>query len=144
MAEIVPLAGKNAAVTVNAVTVKLTRGRLRVGNQVLEFATTGQTLDTDSNAWMQALSGINRWSLEADGYVDHNATAAARLIGDNIKFRPGTTAAGTFQVLLASGHGFSGAGVVSDLEVGWDAEGNKPDSARVSMTGNGALTYINS
>lgn len=144
MAAIVPLAGKIATLTVNSVAVRLTRGRIRIGNAVIEFATTGQTPDSDTQYWLNRISGLNSWEGEFDGYIDHNATAAARLIGDNIKFRPGTSAAGTLVVLFTTGHGFSGTGVVEFIEAGYDAEGNKPDTFRVTMKGDGALTYTNS
>lgn len=144
MAAIVPLAGKIATFTVNAVTVRLTRGSVRVNNSVIEFATTGQTADADAQYWMNTLSGLNSWSLEADGYIDHHATAATRLIGDSIKFRPGTGAAGTLVVLFATGHGFSGTGVVESIEGAYDVESNRPDTFRVSIRGDGALTYTNS
>lgn len=143
MAAIIPLAGKTATLTVNSVTVRLTRGRIRIANAVIEFATTGQTADSDTQYWMNRLSGLNSWEAEFDGYIDHNATAAARLIGDNIKFRPGTSAAGTLVVLFATGHGFSGTGVVEVIEAGYDAEGNRPDTFRATMKGDGAITYTN-
>lgn len=144
MADIVPLAGKTATLTINAVPVRLTRGRLRVQNSVIEFATTGQTADGDSQYWLNRLSGLNSWEFEGDGYVDHNVVPAGRLIGNNIKLRPGTSAAGTLQVLFATGHGFSGTGPVETIEMGYDAEATRPDTFRFSMRGDGALTYINS
>jgi hypothetical protein len=143
MAAIVPLAGKIATLTVNSVAVRLTRGRIRIGNQVLEFATTGQTADADTQYWMNRLSGLNSWEFEGDGYIDHHATAATRLIGDTIKFRPGTSAAGVLAVLFTTGHGFTGSGVVEFIEAAYDAEGSKPDTFRVTMKGDGALTYTN-
>lgn len=130
--------------TINSVTVRLTRGRVRIGNQVLEFATTGQTADSDAQYWMNRLSGLNSWEFEGDGYIDHNATAASRLIGSSINLRPGTSASGTLQVLFNTGHGFSGTGVVETTEMGYDAESNKPDTFRFTMKGDGALTYVNS
>lgn len=144
MAAIVPLAGKIATLTINSVAVKLTRGRVRINNSVLEFATTGQTPDSDSNYWMNRISGLNSWEMEADGYIDHQATAAARLLGDNIKLRPGTSAAGTLSVLFTTGNGMSGTGVVEVAEPAYDVEGNKPDTFRFTMKGDGALTYVNS
>jgi hypothetical protein len=71
-------------------------------------------------------------------------TAAARLIGDNIKFRPGTAGSGTLVVLFATGTGSAGPGSSSRSKPAYDAEANKPDTFRVTMKGNGALTYTNS
>ncbi len=142
MAAIIPLAGKTAVLTINSVTVRLTRGRVRVGNSVLEFATTSQTADSDSQYWMNRLSGLNSWDFEGDGYIDHAASATARLVGSTINIRPGTSAAGTLSVLFATGEGFTGTGVVETMEEAYDAEGNKPDTFRFTMKGDGALTYV--
>ena len=144
MAAIVPLAGKIATFTMNSVAVRLTRGAVRIENAIIEFATTGQTADSDTQYWMNRLSGLNSWSVEADGYVDHNATAAARLIGDTIKFRPGTSGSGTFVVLFSTTHGFTGSVVVQSIEQAYDVESTKPDTFRVSLLGDGAITYTNS
>lgn len=144
MADIIALAGLNVSTTVNGVIVRLTRGRIRIGTQVLQFATTGQTRDADLKAWMNTMAGgANNWEVEADGYIDHNIVPAARLIGDAIKFRPGTTPPGVFQVLFATGDGFAGSLIIDQFEGSWDAEGNKPITVRVSGKGDGILTYIN-
>ncbi len=141
---IVALAGKSAVVTINSVTVKIARGRFRIGNQVLKFMVTGETPDSDSQYWERALSGNNSWSFEGDGYIDHAATAAARLVGTTINIRPGTSAAGVLSVLFASGDGFTGTGVVESTDPGFDAESTKPDTFRFTITGDGALVYVNS
>lgn len=144
MADIIPLSGLNVSTMVNGIVFRLTRGRIRIGSLLLQFATTGQTIDPDLKAWMNTLEGgVNTWEFESDGYVDHNVTPASRLQGNNLKFRPGTRAAGVLQALFAAGHGFSGTAVIDQLEVGWDAEGNKPISARVGGKGDGPITYIN-
>lgn len=144
MAAIVALAGKTGTLTVNAVTVRLSRWTVRVNNSIIEFATTGQTADSDSQYWMNVLSGLNSATIEADGYVDHHATAASRLIGDSIKFRPGTGAAGTVVCLFGTTHGFSATVVVESIEGGIDVESTKPDTFRVTLRVDGALTYTNS
>jgi len=143
MAAIVQLAGKTATLTINAVQVRLTRGSVRIESDIGQFMTTGQTADGDSNYWHGVLVGGNKWSVQADGYVDHNATAAARLIGDNIKLRPGTAGSGTFVMLFATGHGFTGVAWVQSIEQAYDAESNRPDTFRVSLIGADALTYTN-
>lgn len=145
MADITALGGPGVATTVNGVTVRLTEGRLRIGSKILKFGTTGQTLDADLKAWMNSLpGGMNDWSFEMNGYTDHNATAAARLLGNNIKFRPGTVPPGVFMVLLTVGDGFQGNYNVENFEVDWNAEdGEKPVRCRVSGVGDGPLTYIN-
>lgn len=144
MAAIVALAGKIGSLTVNGVTVRLSRWTVRIQNGVLAFAVLGQTADADTQYWMNKLSGLNDGSIEADGYVDHNATTAARLIGDNIKFRPGTGASGTVICLFTTGHGFSCAVVVESIEPAVDVESNKPDTFRVSLQVDGPITYVNS
>src|SRR5687767_4958736 len=143
MAAIVALAGKIGTLTVNAVSVKLTRWTVRAQNGVIEFATTGQTADADSQYWMGILSGLNSATIEADGYVDHNATAASRLIGDSIKFRVGTGAAGTVVCLFTANHGFSATVVVESIEGGIDVESTRPDTFRVTLRVADALTYTN-
>lgn len=145
MADIVPIAGKVGTLTVNGVTVRLTRVTPRIQTGVIEFGTTSQTADADSNYWLNVLANMNSWSVQADGYVDHNAVAAARLIGDNIKFRPGTTAAGTVSILLSANHGFSGSCLVENIETSFDAEDqSKPMRFSCTLRGDGAVTYTNS
>lgn len=143
MAAIVQLAGKTATLTINAVTVRLTRGTVRIESDIGQFMTTGQTADSDSQYWHGVLVGGNKWSVQADGYIDHHATPASRLIGDSIKFRPGTSAAGTFVMLFATGHGFTGVVAVQSIEAAYDAESNRPDTFRVSLVGVDAITYTN-
>lgn len=144
MAAIVQLAGKTASLTMNGVTVRLTRGSVRIESDIGQFMTTGQTADSDSQYWHGVLIGGNKWSVQADGYIDHHATAASRLIGDSIKFRPGTAGSGTFIMLFATGHGFTGTVAIQSIEAGYDAESNRPDTFRVSMIGADAITYTNS
>lgn len=144
MAAIVQLAGKTATLTMNGVTVRLTRGSVRIESDIGQFMTTGQTADGDQNYWHENLVGGNKWSFQADGYVDHNATAASRLIGDSIKFRPGTSGSGTFVMLFATNHGFTGTVHIQSIEQAYDAESNRPDTFRVSGLGSGAITYTNS
>ncbi len=144
MAAITALHGKSGAFTVNGVTVRLSRITVNISNGIVEFATTGQTADADSQIWMNNISGLNSATIEADGYVDHNLTAANRLIGDNIKFRPGTGTAGTVSVLFAAGHGFTATATVADIGQGLDAEGTKPDTFKVTLKVDGAITYTNS
>ena len=143
MAAIVALAGKIGTLTVNGVTVRLSRWTVRVQNSVIEYAVLSQTADSDSQYWMNRLSGLNAAEIEADGYVDHNNTAAARLIGDTIKFRPGTGASGTVVCLFTTSHGFSAVVVVESIEGGVDVESNKPDTFRVTLKVDGALVYTN-
>ncbi len=113
-------------------------------NDVGKYATTGQTADADSNYWMNKLAGLNDWSIEADGYIDYNAVAASRLTGDNIKFRPGTGASGTLAIAFGPTYGITGTAVVANIDMGLDAESAKPNSFRVSLEGDGTLTYVNS
>lgn len=142
MADIIPLAGLFVSTTVNGVTVRLTRGRLRIGAQVIQFATTGQTLDADLKAWLNTLAGgANSWELEGDGYIDYNVSPANRITGANIRMRPGLLA--TVIVLLGPAYGFSGIIVVDQFEASWDAEGTKPVAVRVGGKGDGPPTYIN-
>lgn len=143
MAAIVQLAGKTAIFTMNGVSVRLTRGAVRIETDVGQFMTTQQTADGDSQYWHGSLIGGNKWSVQADGYVDHNATAASRLIGDSIKFRPGTTGSGTFVMTFAANHGFTGSVIVQSIEQAYDAESNRPDTFRVSLIGVDAPTYTN-
>ena len=144
MAAIIALHGKTGTFTVNSVTVRLSRISIRVNNEIVKFATTGQTADADSQYWMNKLSGLNDWSIEADGYIDFNATAASRLTGDNIKFRPGTGASGTLVIRFGANYGFTGTAVVGNIDMALDAESSKPDTFRVMLDGDGALTYDNS
>lgn len=144
MAAITALHGKTGVFTVNGVTVRLSQITVNITNAVVEFATTGQTADADSQYWMNNISGLNSATIEANGYVDNNSTAASRLIGDNIKFRPGTGAAGTVIVLFAANHGFSAAATVADIGMALDAEGTKPDTFKVTLKIDGAVTYTNS
>ena len=145
MPNITAIAGKSGTLTVNGVTAQLSRITVRTTTGVIKFATTGQTADADSNYWMNTLSGINEWSVEGDGYIDNTGIAAGRFIGDSIKFRPGTGASGTVAVLFAANHGFSGSVIVESIEHSLDAEDqSKPDKFRVSLIGNGSMTYTNS
>ena len=144
MAAIIPLPGKSGVFTVNGVTVRLTKISLKVSNEVGKYATTGQTADADSQYWMNKISGLNDWSIQATGYIDFNAVAASRLTGDNIKFRPGTGAAGTVVIAWGANYGISGSVVVADIGPDMDAESSKPDTFSVTLEGDGTLTYTNS
>jgi hypothetical protein len=143
MPTIVALHGKSGVFSVNGVTVRLSQISVNITNSVVEYATTGQTPDADSQYWMENISGLNSATIEANGYVDNNATPANRLIGDNIKFRPGTGAAGTVSVAFAANHGFTATATVADIGQAMDAEGNKPDTFKVTLKVSGALTYVN-
>lgn len=144
MATIVPLAGKTVSVTVNGVTWRITKGSIKVGNEVIKFFTTGETVDADGNYWMNKLAGINDWSISGEGYLDYNAAPANRVIGANINFRPGTGAAGTLTILFAANFGITGSVVVSEWSPSFDAENSsKPNPFSFAAEGNGSLTYIN-
>ena len=144
MAAIIPLPGKTGTFTVNGVTVRLSQISVKVANEVGKYATTGQTADADSNYWMNKIAGLNDWSVEANGYIDYNAIPAGRLTGDNIKFRPGTGASGTMSIAFGSNYGLTGTGIVSDIGMALDAENPKPDTFKVTIEGDGAMTYVNS
>lgn len=145
MADTNALGAPLVAVTINGNVFRITRGRLRVNGVLLQWATTGQTLDIDGKAWMNTLAGgVNNWSAEVSGVVDYNIAPANRPTGNTFKVRPGTTPPGIFQVLLAAGFGFAGTLVFEDLEIDWDVEGTKPVGMRGSGKGDGPLTYINS
>jgi len=144
MAAIVALHGKVASVSINAVTFRITSGSFNIDNDVVQFFTTGETADADSQYWMNKISGVNNWSFEGSGYLDRNAVAANRAWGDNIKIRPGTGASGTLSVAIGTTFGFSGTVVVKSLVPSFDAESNKPSGFRFVLEGDGALTYVNS
>ena len=127
MAAIVPLARKSVVVTVNGVTWRVTRGTIRVANEVIRFVTTGQTADADGNYWTNKLAGVNDWSVSGEGYLDYNANAALRGIGASHNMRPGTGAAGTFLITFAANFAVSGTVVVSEWSPSFNAEdSNKP------------------
>ncbi len=144
MAAIVPLPGKIGVFTVNGVTVRLSKISIKVSSEIGKFATTGQTADADSNYWMEKLAGLNDWSVEADGYIDYNVTANARLTGDNIKFRPGTGTSGTVSIAFGPTYGVTGTVIAASIDMALDAESAKPDTFRVTLEGSGAMTYVNS
>ncbi len=145
MAAIVGLVGKRVSVTVNGVVWRVTRGSIRVNNEVIKFVTTGQTPDADDNYWTNKLAGVNDWSVSGEGYLDFNANAALRGIGTSHLMKPGTTAAGTFAITFAVGFGISGNIVVAEWSPSFNAEdSSKPLPFNFSAEGDGAMTYVNS
>ena len=145
MAAIVALAGKAVSVTVNGVVWRVTKGTIRVANEVIKFVTTGQTADADGQYWTNKLSGVNDWSVSGEGYLDFNANAALRGIGASHNMRPGTGGAGTFAITFAANFGISGTIVVSEWGPSFDAENSsKPCPFSFSAEGDGAMTYVNS
>ncbi len=141
---IVALAGKNVSLTLNGQVWRITKGTIKVGNEVIKFFTTGETADADGNVWMNKLAGINDWTISGEGYLDFNAVPANRAIGATYAWRPGLSASGTLIILFAVGFGISGNIVVSDWSPSFDAENSsKPNPFSFAAEGNGAMTYVN-
>ena len=141
---IVAVQGFLGSCTINAVAFKLSKWTVKVQSALHEYATTGQTADSDSNYWMNVLKGLCSATIDFEAYYDHNATAANRWVGATYNIRPGTGAAGTVACLFTSGGGFSATVVVESIEGGIDAESTKPDTIRGTFRVDGQITYTNS
>lgn len=138
---ITALAGNRGVITVNGQTAKLTKWSVRVSNDVIKYATTGQTAGANTTYWMNKLAGMNDAVIDVEGYWDSNTDPAAKWTGATYLMRPGTTAAGTITCGFKTGDVFSGAGVVGNIEAAGDAESNKPQSFRATFEVDGELTF---
>lgn len=141
---IVAVRGFVGSLTINSTAFNLTKWTVKVQSDLMTYATTGQSADSDSNYWKNVLAGLNSATIDIEGYYNHHATAANRWVGSTYNLRPGTGAAGTVACLFTTGGGFSATVVVESIEGGIDAEANRPDSIRATLRVDGAITYTNS
>jgi len=144
MPSITAIAGKIGVVTINGIALHVENISVTLSVQVLEYAVTGMTADGDGNRWMESITGIASGKFTATLPLDYDSTAADRTFGDTTDLRPGLAGAGTLVVNMAPNYGFSGSIWVSEISPTVDVMGSKPTSAQISMTLNGAPTYINS
>lgn len=144
MPSITAIAGKLGTVTLGGVALHVENISVTLSTQLLEYAVTGMAADADGNRWMESITGINSGKFTATLPLDYDSTAADRTFGDTTELRPGLAGAGTLVVNMATNYGFSGSVWITEISPTIDVMGSKPTSAQISMTLNGAPTYINS
>ena len=144
MPTIAAIAGKIGSVTLGGITLNVENISVTLSTQILEYAVTSMTADGDGNRWMESICGINSGKFTATLPLDYDSTAADRTFGATTNIRPGLAGAGTLVVNMAANYGFSGSVWVTEINPTIDVPGSKPTSAQISMTLNGAPTYVNS
>lgn len=135
------LSGKVGTFTVNGNVAKITSWSVRVSNDVIRYATTGQTPDGNQQYWMRKLSHLNDGVIDVEGYWSSEAVAAAKFTGTDYLLRPGTGAAGTVACGFQSGDAFSATVVVASFEGSINIESNRPSPFRATLEVDGEVTY---
>ena len=140
---ITAIAGKYGLIKFASATAKLVGWTINISNSLIEYATTGQTADADSQYWMNVLSGLNSATIEVEGYWDNTGTAANQWTGSAYALRPGTGASGngTFGFTTTANNCFVATVVVESISAGTNAESNKPATFRATLRVDGAVTY---
>lgn len=140
---ITAIAGKYGLIKFASATAKLVGWTCNINNSIIEYATTGQTADDDSQYWMNVLSGLNSATLEVEGYWDNTATAANQWTGATYGVRPGTGTVGvaTLGFTTTANNCFVATVVVESISAGTNAESNKPATFRATLRVDGAVTY---
>jgi hypothetical protein len=135
------LSGKVGILTINATVAKITAWTIRIENDVIAYATTGQTADANTQYWMNKLSHMNNATIDIEAWWTSESVATAKFTGTDYVLRPGTGSAGTVACSFVTGDAFSATVVVRSIEGGINIESNKPSTFRATLEVSGAVTY---